>query len=167
MKYKYIAIIIIITAFTSNAYSIDRSDYIRQYLDYSGVTKSLRSIVDMQAEITLRNISRKHNLSNAFKEDFKDVWNDVMVEDFWSPGGFLDMLMPVFDNFTISELKEIIKFYKSPVGRKLSNLTLEMQNYIRSIMPKWEQRTSKIILPKMIKELEKRGWDQEGNRIKN
>ena len=148
------------------AYSADRSDLIRQYLDQSGMIKGLRGMIDMQAEFTMKNIARKHNLSPAFQKDFREVWNNVMIDDFWSTGGFFDMLKPMFNDFTDNDLKEIVRFYKSPAGEKIAKLTQEMQNYLRAIMPKWEQRISNVILPEMLERLEKRGWDKDGNKIK-
>lgn len=148
------------------SYSADRSDLIRGYLDHSGVTKGLRGMFDIQAEMTIKNLSRKHNLSKEFQKDFREVWNDVMVDDFWASGGFFDMLKPIFNDFTTEELKEITNFYKSPVGKKMANLTLEMQSFIKGLMPRWEQRIAHIILPEMLKRLEEKGWDKDGNRIK-
>ena len=163
IKHALALLIVLTTASYSYA---DRSDYIRQYLDSSGVIKGLGGMFDIQAEITLKNLSRKHNLSNAFKKDFREVWNEVMMGDFWSNGGFFDMMKPMFDGFSTQELKALLKFYQSPVGRKMAKLTQEMQGYISSIMPAWEQRISEKILPEMLKSLEDRGWDHNGNRIR-
>ena len=159
-----LALLIVLTA-ASNSYA-DRSDYIRQYLDSSGFIKGLSGMFDVQAEMTLKNINRKHNISKEFKKDFRDVWNDVMIEDFWSTGGFFDLLKPMFDNFSNQELRELVRFYQSPVGRKMAKLTYELPSYIRSMMPAWEKRISKKILPEMLKKLEDRGWDHNAKRIR-
>ena len=165
MKYRIAVISFLIFFLSAPVYSLDRSDYIRQYLDSSGMIKGLRGMFDMQAEFTLKNISRKHNLSDAFQKDFREVWNEVMLDDFWSSGGFFDMLKPLFNDLTNGDLKNVVKFYKSPVGKKIASLTQEMQDYINTVMPQWEQRISNVILPEMIHQLEKRGWDQNGNKI--
>jgi len=89
-----------------------------------------------------------------------------MIDDFWASGGFFDMLMPLFNDFSTNDLKELIRFYQSPVGKKLANLTQEMQNYIGGLMPQWEKRISIVILPDMLARLKKRGWDKNGNKIK-
>lgn len=156
---------ILFVLISAPVYSADRSDLIRQYLDQSGMIKGLRGMFDMQAELTMKNMARNHNLSEAFQKDFREVWSNVMIDDFWSTGGFFDMLTPMFNEFTDNDLKEIVRFYKSPAGRKIANLTQEMQSYIRSIMPEWEQRISNVILPEMLECLEKRGWDKDGNKI--
>jgi hypothetical protein len=76
------------------------------------------------------------------------------------------MFKPMFDGLTNNDLLEIVNFYKSPVGKKLASLTQEIPGFIHTIMPKWEQRISNVILPEMINRLEKRGWNKDGKRIR-
>ncbi len=166
MKKQIFLFTILLTIILSvPAYSVDRSDLIRQYLEYSGVVKGMKGIIDIQAQISLKNLGQKYNLSEEFKKDFKDVWIDVIINDFWAPGGIFDTLNPIFNDFTESELIELLEFYKSPVGKKFSKLAQNMQEYLQPLIPKMEQRISNKLLPEMLKRLEKRGWDRNGNRI--
>ena len=55
----------------------------------------------------------------------ENVWQEVTDEfrqEFARSGGFSELLIPIYSKyFTREELKELITFYESPTGRKLTN----------------------------------------------
>lgn len=57
MKHKLAIFSFILILVSVPAYSSDRSDLIREYLDAIGMIKGLRGMYDMQAGITLKTIS--------------------------------------------------------------------------------------------------------------
>jgi hypothetical protein len=60
-------------------------------------------------------------------------------------------------NFTESELKAILAFYQSPVGKKLLDQQAKIVDASMSYAQDWANKLSDEVVPKMREELKKRG----------
>ncbi len=81
-----------------------------------------------------------------------EYWTKLM--QMHSPYKFIEMNIPVYDeNFTHSEIKELIKFYESPVGRKMQRLLVTISDAVY----KNEQEFSHMVHAKSKEQLQKDG----------
>jgi hypothetical protein len=60
-------------------------------------------------------------------------------------------------NFTEPELKAILAFYQSPVGKKLLDKQSTVVNESMTFAQDWANKLSEQVIPKMREELKKRG----------
>lgn len=94
----------------SNAEEIDKNNNIKRLLEIS-VTKNL-----FQSLIT--------QLSNEFKSEYPEVpqkfWETFAAE--LKPDDLIKEMIPIYNKyFTNEEIKQLIAFYKTPVGQKTLN----------------------------------------------
>ena len=143
----------------------DRSDLMKQYLEYSGTFKNLIEMYKFQAEQSANNLNKSRSLSKKFIDDYLTTFTEVMIEDFWNTGGLFDMIKPMFNSLSNQELEKIVLFYKTTEGKKMAKISENAQSHIETSLPKWENRVRKFILPVMIERLQEKGWDQNGKRI--
>ena len=70
---------------------------------------------------------------------------------------FMNMLVPIYDkHFTHDDIKQLIKFYESPVGKKLLKATPTMAQETAAAGQKWGEKLGE----ESIKELMKQGYGQ-------
>ena len=85
----------------------DYTDAMRKYLEVSGTTDQMSNMMTGMLEdyLDLDNESRV-----AFEDSLKETVLDILVEFY----------EPIYKkHFTIDEINEILKFYDSPIGKKL------------------------------------------------
>lgn len=64
----------------------------------------------------------------------------VVTEQMSAPGGFLDQIVTVYGkNFTSAEIRELIAFYESPVGKKTVSTMTQVMGESMAIRQKWGQ----------------------------
>jgi hypothetical protein len=67
---------------------------------------------------------------------------------------FIEMLVPIYDkHLSHDDIKKIIQFYESPVGKKLISVTPQLTQDSYGVGEKWGQKVAADI----IKELDKQG----------
>jgi len=101
-------------------------------------------------------------LKEAYPNKPLDFWNNIsqdIGDSILNRGReslslFFDMIAPVYyENFTTSELKELIKFYESPLGQKLQNTTKAMVRGIHQNACDWSgiilERSTQMISDKL------------------
>ena len=63
----------------------------------------------------------------------------------------IDLLVPVVDKyFTHDDIRELIKFYESPIGKKLNDVTPQMMPELYEIGSNWGESLAEDILNKLI-----------------
>jgi hypothetical protein len=68
---------------------------------------------------------------------------------------FMNMLVPIYDkHFTHDDIKQLVKFYESPVGKKLIKVTPIMAQETAAAGQKWGERLGE----ESMKELMKQGY---------
>jgi uncharacterized protein len=164
MSLKIILIISILISTYSTSFA-DRSSDIRYLLSISGIGDMLEGMVNYQADLTVNEFKKNRKIAKEFERDFKNVIIEVLLADFWSPGGLADMLLPAYDGFSNSEIKELIKFYESPMGKKMLKNTPKIEIIIRNLVPAWNMRVNDVILPKIVDKMRAKGYDNEGKRL--
>ncbi|HAO06569.1 MAG TPA: DUF2059 domain-containing protein [Chryseobacterium sp.] len=89
---------------------------------------------------------------NTYKENYKDIpdefWNGFLKEV--SAEEFSKLYIPIYSKYyTESDLDELIKFYKTPIGQKtISNMPLIM-NESMEVGREWGQNLAKKLIDKI------------------
>lgn len=89
---------------------------------------------------------------NTYKENYKDIpdefWNGFLKEV--STEEFSKLYIPIYSKYyTESDLDELIKFYKTPIGQKtISNMPLIM-NESMEVGREWGQNLAKKLIDKI------------------
>ena len=91
----------------------------------------------------------------VFKDNYPDVpekvWEDC--KDAINTSELIELLVPIYDrNFTHVEIKEMIKFYHTPVGKKLVKSTPQIIEESYRIGEQWGKDKSQTILDRLKKD---------------
>ena len=145
---------------TTNAHAVDpeKKKVIKELLDVSGADQ----IAIMMGDASSKNITmllRKQNpdtpsrVFDAIDQEVKKVFEEEMES-----GSFYELIYPIYaEKFSLDELKEILAFYKTPVGQKV---TKELPAITQEAMMKgqvWGQSMG----PKLQKRIQQR-MQEEG-----
>ena len=69
--------------------------------------------------------------------------------------GFVDLFIPIYDrNFSHDDIKNLIKFYESPIGKKMLEVTPSMTQESYRVGEEWGQKLAMDI----ISELKRQGY---------
>ena len=79
---------------------------------------------------------------------------------FWSmfksrldTNSFVEMLIPIYDkHFSHDDIKELIQFYESPIGKKLLNVSPSITQDSYRVGEEWGQKISLDIMSELIKQ---------------
>ncbi|MEJ8843882.1 DUF2059 domain-containing protein [Lacibacter sp. H375] len=108
MKLLYVLIFFFLVAVNTNAQTDTKGKLIKEMLELSGAKKMALQTMEMMIA------SYKKQLP-AVDTDF---WDEFMKEA--QAGDLIDMIAPVYaKHFTEAEIKELVAFYKTPIGKKL------------------------------------------------
>ena len=113
---KKIALLLLLcTPLLLSAQSGDYRDYLKQYFDASGSSETFK--VAVKQTIGLMR-GQANELDDSTWEELEGELLKASIDD------LVDLLVPVYqEHFTVEDLKEIIAFYESPIGKKLSAKT--------------------------------------------
>lgn len=76
-----------------------------------------------------------NNMIDSFKKNTPEIdesfWNEFKKE--FNAKELIDLMIPIYDKYyTESDIDELIKFYKTPIGKKtISNMPLLMQESMK------------------------------------
>lgn len=131
MKKIFATIAFLCIAFTGTAQSEEFKKDIYQYLEITGGVKS--QLVMMEAQLS--QILEGENLQNALKEIEAELpeLNEKIVALYAK-------------TYTHEEIKEIVKFYQSPVGKKLAEKTVQLQPEMMSLSQEWGMGLQPILM---------------------
>ena len=104
------------------AQSSDFKKDVLEYLEITGGTSSQLKMMEAQFSQFIK------------EEDMKDLLKEIEKELPALNDQIADLYMK---SYTHEEIKEILKFYKSPIGKKLSSKTVEIQPEMLEISQKW------------------------------
>src|SRR5689334_15832472 len=94
--------------------SPEKAKAIRRLLELMGSAKMGQQIIDQYFAMMKR--SAKQVPESVWAELEKEYSADI------SGGKLIDMMIPIYNrHFTEEELNELIKFYESPIGRKMAS----------------------------------------------
>lgn len=125
-----------------------------QLLDVDSMPEQMADI--MVTQVINQERAKTPNVSKKVEEVISSVIRNVVLEH--SPKLF-EMVEPIYDKYyTHSEIKELINFFESPIGRKYNAVLQPMMQDIIPIGQKWGQDIGPIAAKELEKELRKFGY---------
>ena len=122
----------------------DRANVYEQTLINAGVS-TMKTILQQNPEIS-------NALEDAIKKTL-DTYKD-------RKGELLDQFARLYaSRFSMEELQQIVDFYASPVGQKLTAQTTELNTDIQTVMRVWESNLNSEFYAKVKAELKDAGYD--------
>ena len=80
-----------------------------------------------------------------------EAWNSIRASINDEIDEIIDLLVPIVDKyFTHDDITELIKFYESPIGKKLNDVTPQMMSELYEVGSNWGERLAENILNKLI-----------------
>lgn len=115
---------------------------LKEYYDVSGSKGSFSSAIDQMMGMM------KMQYPNV-----EEAYFDELIKEFNQDGSFdelVDMLAPIYkERLTEEDLKGIIAFYKSPVGKKLAEKTPEITSESMMVGQQWGMKIGQQIMMKL------------------
>ena len=123
---------------------------IRKLMQMTGATAMGTQMIE---EMVGRFKTMMPNVSAAY-------WDEMMREV--NTDALLEMIIPVYDrNLTHDEVKEILKFYESPVGKKLISIMPVIQKEAVAAGQEWGRKLGENVAKKLMKDREQMMHDLE------
>jgi hypothetical protein len=95
---------------------------------------------------------------NLLSQIKKELMSSIQSR-IWTPGGLVERLIPVYDKYlTHAEIKESIKFFESPVGKKWLSITMAMMRDSISAGEQWERQVGPEVRKKLYTRLKTEGY---------
>jgi len=96
----------------------------------------------------------------SFAKDLNDIVNALMTE-FAAKGAELtnDVAQTYAEHFTEAELKELVAFYKSPLGKKVISEEPKVIDESAGKIQKWAEQFSETVLARVRAEMKKKGHE--------
>jgi hypothetical protein len=115
--------------------------------------RDIRTLLELTGSAKL-GMQLVNQLLGQFKVAMTDVpahvWNEVAKEI--RAGELVELVVPIYDkHLEHAEIKDIIKFYQSPAGRKLTAAMPAITQESMQAGQAWGQRLSKRIVEKLKK----------------
>lgn len=137
-------------AFAENAASSDRTADTRKLMDATGVlnfSQMVSQSIVMQFSKAMK--ARRADLPPEAYTIVNEEVNKLVGEEMTRKGGYIDQVIPIYNKYlTQDDVKGLLKFYASPLGKKMvATLPLLMresmqvgQQWAQALGPKLEQR---------------------------
>jgi hypothetical protein len=129
---------------------------IKQLLTLSGSAQITTKLADTLArQITQALRKKRPDLSEKTLGDVEREVRQAVVEKMLGAGGPLDRLVPIYaSRFSHEEIRQIVDFYKSPVGRKVAQTLPELHGeaqklglqFARELGPEIKLRINEALL---------------------
>jgi hypothetical protein len=106
--------------------------------------------------MNMKNVLLQQNLN--YSKDLNEVADKLAAEMKGREAEIADAMAKIYaSNFTEAELKDLLAFYSSPVGKKSLEVDPRVVNESMSYIDGWAQRFSEEVNGKMRAEMRKRG----------
>ena len=149
MKFK-IFMIFLILLMPFSAFGDEKADLAKEVLELTHVNQTIRQLQDqMMSQLNIP--ADKKVKATEFQNKLSKKISDVMSYD-KTEKEYIDLYTSVY---TAEELRGIIKFYKSPVGKSM----IEKQPVITKKAMEMSQKKLKVLIPDIQKMIEK--FEQE------
>ena len=77
----------------------------------------------------------------------------------WTPGGLVERLIPIYDKYlTHAEIKESVKFFESPAGKKWLSIAMAMMRDSILAGEQWEREIGPEVRKKLYTRLKREGY---------
>jgi len=139
MKKLIFVLLLTILSGSLSIYGQSKNEDILKLLRVSGTDKQTQMVID--------------ELIALFEQTIPDipavVW--VKFKDKIKIDDLLEMCIPIYDKYyTHNEIKELIKFYESPIGTKMVDAEYKMTNEISALGEKWGEKIGNEIVNELI-----------------
>lgn len=126
--------------------SPEKAKDIRKVMEISGAGVNGIQVMDiMETQF-------KQSLPNVPDEFWKEMRKEV------NAGTLIDLIVPIYDkHFTHDEIKQLITFYESPIGKKISTTLPAVMQESMAAGQKWGEALAQNVLEK----LRKKGYIKE------
>ena len=141
MKKILILLLIATVSLTLQAQSKTYPETLKKYMEASGSLAAFKSaITTMMGSFKNMNSSVPEEVWKEFEAEFQKTSVDDLV----------NMLTPVYEkHITETEMNEIIRFYNSPVGKKLAEKTPPIMEESMAIGQTWGQAVAQKVMAKL------------------
>lgn len=152
-----IAICLLSLSFSGFAMTTEKEKDLQKLMELLDVS----SMPEQMADIMITNIiaqekKRMPNMPKNVESAISNVIRNVTLKH--GPELF-KMVSPLYDKYyTHSEIKELIKFFSSPIGRKYNAVLQPMMNDIIPVAQQWGKKIGPIAAQEVVKELKKMGY---------
>ncbi len=93
-------------------------------------------------------VQMMQSLKGAFPKVPEKFWSDFMKEVHTDE--LLDLIVPVYDrNLTHDDIKQLIKFYESPTGKKYVSVLPKITQESMVVGQQWGQQLAQKVIAKM------------------
>lgn len=91
-----------------------------------------------------------NNFRNYDKNIPEDFWVEVKKEI--NSNDLIELYIPIYDKYyTEEDLDNLVKFYKSPTGKKVTSIMPQMMNESMEVGKNWGQQLAKKVVEKIEK----------------
>ena len=136
MKKPIVILALIVTFFTSHSQNESYKDILLEYMEVQGSLDSFNNSIDQMSQMMGGQIEA-------------DKLKPIMDEMFLS---LVDALVPVYKNhLSIQDLKDGIKMYKTPIGKKIAQKTPLITQETMNVSMQWGMEFSSKIQELMQK----------------
>ena len=138
MKHLLLIAFVLTLSINTNAQTDTKEKLIKEMLDLSGANKMALQTMEM--------------MITSFKKQMPtvntDFWDEFMKEA--QTGDLISMIAPVYaKHFTEAEIKELIAFYKTPIGKKLVEKLPVITQESYGIGEEWGKALSEKVVAKL------------------
>ncbi len=142
-----------------DVHSEKRAD-IRKLVELTGMAGMVRQMMGTMAEQFVSTLRRRSpDIPEGAIVIVRKDTEEVMSSHIEGPGGLVDRVVPIYDKyFTGEELKGLIAFYQSPLGRKvIAAMPLLMQESMAAGR-EWGKGLAPLLLQRIRADLEQGGY---------
>jgi Uncharacterized protein conserved in bacteria len=141
MKKLIFAVFLVIGTSTFSIYGQTKNDDILKFLRISGTDKLANQMMDAM-------IPQLNQIVPGIPDRF---W--VRFKEKVNTDDLLYACVPVYSKYyTHDDIKQLIKFYESPIGKKMAEVTPLLTQETMTIGQKWGEKLGQDIVDELIKE---------------
>lgn len=115
---------LLFTAVSSASAQEQENEYkkaVNEYLEISGSMNSLKKVVPQVLNIYKKDIQNLPEEAAAFFDTFAKKWDTKFIDR------TIELMIPLYQKyFTLEDLKAMIAFYHTPVGKKMASVAAAM-----------------------------------------
>ena len=137
---------------------------IRKLIKLTGLEEvvilSADSVVDKIFPILKKAIAKNNPaVTDAVLAIMKTTTISLVKRQISSPGGLVDRVIPIYDrHYTHNEIRALIKFYESPLGKKMASIRPEITREGIVVAEQWVRYLEPLLIQAIEKSLEKKGY---------
>lgn len=141
---KVISILVLVLAFSSVSFGQSDAQYsktLQKMFKVSGSEAAYATAIEQMIPLFRKQYP---DIDAEIWSEFEKEFANTSLSD------LIEMLVPVYQkHYTQSELKQIIKFYKTPIGKKLAATTPQIMKESMEVGQKWGAKIGKDFIQKM------------------